>query len=198
MPRRALPLAAILLLAACAQPQGVQPDRPGYYARARCAISNAMGSHCRDQKVHPQLVSAAANWTTESAKLSGEAPMHAEALRTGRDIPKARLDVLAYRVEAEYRQGAIVAHTDILLFGRTPQVPAVVHTMQLVAANGEVASAVPQLARIEQVDGAGHYRVTSSYPLPAGIEAGIYTLRTAVRIDGDERISRETHLRVIP
>lgn len=199
MPRSALPLAAILMLTACAaRPPELGPERPGYYARARCAISNALGNHCRDQKVHPGLVQAAAGWSSDAVKLSGEAPMHVEALRAGRTIPKAGLDVLAYRVEAIHQDGAIVATTDLLLVGRTPQVPEVVHTMQLVAANGEVASSMPQLARIGQVDGAGHYRLTSRYPLPPGSESGVYTLRTTVVVGGAQKVARETHLRVFP
>jgi hypothetical protein len=198
MPRRALPLAAILLLSACAQKYALQPERPGYMARARCAIENAMGSPCRDQKVHPGLVGAAANWSGISVKQSGEAAMHAEALRTGRAIPKAGLEVLAYRTDAEHRGGEIVVNADILLVGRTPQAPDVVHATQLVAANGEVASIAPQLSRIEQVDGAGHYRAVGRYPIPPGTQAGVYTIRSAVLVGGEQRGSRETHFRVHP
>jgi hypothetical protein len=197
MLRRALPFAAILL-SACNPKYALQPEKPGYIERARCAMHNAVGSNCREHKVHPGLVSAAANWNSSSSKLSGEAAMHAEAERVKRPVPKAGLAVLAYRTDAEYRQGEVVVNADILLIGRTPAVPEVVHTMQLVAANGEVASATPQLAKIGEVDGAGHYRSTSRYPLPPGTQAGVYTIRTSLLIGGEVHAWRDAHFEVKP
>ena len=186
------------MLSACSTRYALQPEKPGWYERARCAASNFIGSHCRDQKVHPALVSAAANWSSVTVKQSGEAAMHAEAQRTGRPVPPAGLGVLAYRTDAEYRQGEVVVHADILLVGRTPAVPDVVHLMTLVAANGEVASVTPQLARLAEVDGAGHYRSTSRYPLPSGTQAGVYSIRTVLLIGGAQAASRTTHFRVYP
>jgi hypothetical protein len=196
MPRRALPLAAILLLSACNPKYALQPERPGYIERARCAVNNALGSNCREQKVHPGLVSAAANWSNSSIKQSGEAAMHAEAVRVRRPIPKASLEVLAYRSDAEYRNGEVVVNADILLFGHTPQIPEVVHTMTLIAANGEVASVTPQIARVAEVDGAGHYRTISRYPLPPGTQAGVYTIRTALLIGGVAVAGRDSYFQV--
>jgi hypothetical protein len=200
MARRAtLPIAIVILLAACGQQKyALQPEKPGMVARARCAAENALGINCRQEKVHPALVSAAANWSNTETRLSGEAAMHAEAARVGRPVPKAALEVLAYRTDAEVRNGEVVVNADILLFGRSPRAPEVVHTMTLVAANGEVASAAPQLARLETVDGAGHYRTVSRYPLPPGTEAGVYTIRTTLLIGGAEAASRQTHFQVRP
>jgi hypothetical protein len=195
---RTLPLAALLLLSACSTNYGLKPENPGWIAKSRCALNNAFGSNCREQKVHPGLVSAAANWSNAVTKQSGEAAMHAEAQRVGRAIPRAALEVLAYRTDAEYRNGEVVVNTDILLFGRTHQAPEIVHLMTLVAANGEVASATPQLARIAEADGAGHYRVVSRYPLPPGTQEGVYSVRTSLLINGAEAAARTTHFQVRP
>lgn len=195
---RALPLVGLLLLSACSTKYGLQPEQPGWFAKSRCAINNALGSHCRDQKVHPGLVSAAANWSNTVTKQSGEAAMHAEAQRTGRAIPRASLEVLAYRTDSEYRNGEVIVNADILLYGRTHQVPEVVHAMTLVAANGEVASVTPQLARLGEVDGAGHYRTVSRYPLPPGSQDGVYSVRTSLSIGGVELGNNTTHFLVRP
>jgi hypothetical protein len=72
----------------------------------------------------------------------------------------------------------------------------VVQSMTLFNANGERLSDAPQIAKVENVDGAGQYRAVGVYKIPAGMEQGRYIVQSVLFLDGREVARRDTTFQV--
>lgn len=200
-------ISGILLLSACATPQqGASPGQnaaggAALGAAAGCAVAAMMGRHCVEGAAAGALIGAAAGWSSYSEKVSSARSVNEQARREGMVVPDDEIRLKQYQVWPS-SPVALAGGTplqvigDIELYGRSRYAPDVVQAMTLFNASGERLSDAPQIAKVENVDGAGQYRAVGVYKIPPGMEQGQYIVQSVLFIDGREVARRDTTFQV--
>lgn len=200
-------LAGALLLSACATPQqGASAGQSAaggaaVGALAGCALAALAGRDCAGGAAVGALVGAAFGWSSYSEKVASGQSVNAQARREGVMIPDHQIALQEYRVQPSAsvaRAGGepLQVIGDIKLIGQSRYVPDVVQSMTLIKANGENASDTPQIAKVHNVDGAGHYRAVGVYKIPRGMEQGRYTVQSVLFLNGREVARRDISFQV--
>jgi hypothetical protein len=165
-------------------------------AVAGCALAAMAGKKCAQGAAIGAAMGAAIGWTTYSEKVANAQTVNNEARREGLAVPANEIRLKQYEVYSSAsvaRAGGepVQVVGNIKLYGQSQRVPEVVQSMTLLKANGEKASDKPQIARVERIDGAGHYRAVGVYKIPRGMEQGQYTVQSVLLLDGRE-VARRT------
>jgi len=165
-------------------------------AVAGCALAAMAGKKCAQGAAIGAAMGAAIGWTTYSEKVANAQTVNNEARREGLAVPTNEIRLKQYDVfstASVARAGGepVQVVGNIKLYGQAQRVPEVVQSMTLLKANGEKASDKPQIARVERIDGAGHYRAVGVYKIPRGMEQGQYTVQSVLLLDGRE-VARRT------
>ncbi|KQW96665.1 hypothetical protein ASC94_07460 [Massilia sp. Root418] len=165
-------------------------------AVAGCALAAMAGKKCAQGAAIGAAMGAAIGWTTYSEKVANAQTVNNEARREGLAVPANEIRLKQYEVYSTAsvaRAGGepVQVVGNIKLYGQSQRVPEVVQSMTLLKANGEKASDKPQIARVERIDGAGHYRAVGVYKIPRGMEQGQYTVQSVLLLDGRE-VARRT------
>jgi hypothetical protein len=165
-------------------------------AVAGCALAALAGKKCAQGAAIGAAMGAAIGWTTYSEKVANAQTVNNEARREGLAVPANEIRLKQYDVFSSAsvaRAGGdpVQVVGNIKLYGQSQRVPEVVQSMTLLKASGEKASDKPQIARVERIDGAGHYRAVGVYKIPRGMEQGQYTVQSVLLLDGRE-VARRT------
>ncbi len=201
---RGMVLTLCAVLAGCATNSGGQNAAGGAVigAIAGCALAAAVDRDCGGGAALGALIGAAAGWSATSDKVASAASVNAEAERQGMRVPARDIVLKDYKLHVsqpvvEAGNGTVQVIGEIRLVGQSLHVPEVMQSMTLVGANGAPASETPQVARVERVDGAGLYRAIGTYRIPRGMAPGLYTVESALYIDGSREARRDVRFRVL-
>jgi outer membrane lipoprotein SlyB len=170
-------------------------------ALAGCALAKLLGKKCADGAAIGAAIGAVIGWSFYSEKVASAQTVNAEATRDGLSVPNNEIRLRQYTLTpsstlVQAGGNALQVVGDIKLYGQSQRKPEVVQSMLLYTAKGEATSATPQIARIENVDGAGHYRAVGVYKIPRGMAQGQYLVKSTLQIDGKVVARADTRFQV--
>lgn len=206
-------LASLMFISGCATAPNSQNDaRQGSAgqnaavgavggALAGCALAAILGKKCKDGAALGAVIGAMIGWSSYSEKVASAQTVNTQARREGMVVPENEIRVRDYQVQtsssvAQAGGNPMKVVGNITLYGQARRTPEVSQSMLLIKANGERASDKPQIARVEQVDGAGQYRAVGVYKIPQGMEQGRYTVQCMLYLDGKAVAQRDTSFQV--
>ncbi len=207
-----LALASLMLISGCVtaphNPQNSQRDEQGRAGKnaaigaaggalAGCALAAILGKKCKDGAALGAIIGAAIGWSSYSEKVATAQTVNEQARREGIAVPQQEIRLRDYQIQtsshtAQAGGNPLQVVGNITLYGNARRAPEITQSMFLVKANGERASDRPQIARVEQVDGAGQYRAVGVYKIPQGMEQGRYTVQCQLFLDGKAVAQRDT------
>ncbi|MEN9867606.1 MAG: hypothetical protein RL748_3196 [Pseudomonadota bacterium] len=170
-------------------------------ALAGCALAKLLGKKCADGAAIGAAIGAVIGWSFYSEKVASAQTVNAEARREGLSVPNNEIRLKQYSLNpsssvVQAGGGEVRVVGDIKLYGQSQRKPDVVQSMLLYTANGEPTSDTPQIARIEKVDGAGHYRAVGVYKIPRGMAQGQYVVKSTLQINGQVVAKADTRFQV--
>lgn len=207
-----LALASLMMISGCVttpqKPQNPQREEQGSAgqnaaigavggALAGCALAAMLGKKCKDGAALGALIGAAIGWSSYSEKVASAQTVNEQARREGKSVPQQEIRLHDYQVQtsshtAHAGGNPLQVVGNISLYGNARRVPEVSQSMTLFKANGQRVSDKAQIARVEQVDGAGQYRAVGTYKIPQGMEQGRYTVQCQLYLDGKVVAQRDT------
>lgn len=192
-------VSGVFLVAGCASQEQNAAAGAAIGGAAGCFLANAMGKNCAEGLVLGAAVGAAFGWASYSEKVATAQAVNAEARKEGLRVPVNEIILKSYKVHASpalARAGGepLKVTGDIKLYGQSTKVPQVVQKMTLVDAKGEELGT--QNARVDSVDGAGHYTAIGKYTFPKGMPQGQYMIKNALFLDGKNVAGRDVKIQV--
>lgn len=165
-------------------------------AAAGCALAKLVGEKCADGAAIGAVLGAVLGWSVSSEKTGSAQAANTAAKQAGLPVPANEIRLQQYTLTPSASQvqagGApLQVVGDITLYGNSASKPDVLQSMLLYQANGEATSDMPQIARLEKVDGAGRYRATGVYKIPRGMAPGPYLVQSELLING-KRVAQRT------
>lgn len=165
-------------------------------AAAGCALAKLVGEKCADGAALGAVLGAVLGWSVSSEKTGSAQAANTAAKQAGLPVPANEIRLQQYTLTPSATQvqaggAALQVVGDITLYGNSTRKPDVRQSMLLYQANGEATSDTPQIARLEQVDGAGRYRAVGVYKIPHGMAPGPYLVQSELLING-KRVAQRT------
>lgn len=172
-------------------------------AAAGCALARLIGEKCSDGAAIGAVIGAVVGWSVSTEKVGSAQSVNEQARKEGLPVPDNEIRLKQYTLTpagsvVQAGGAALEVVGDIQLYGHARRNPEVEQRMLLYKGNGEATSDTPQIARLEKVDGAGHYRAVGVYKIPRGMEPGRYRVQSDLYIDGKLAARRETVFQVGP
>ena len=170
-------------------------------AATGCALAKLIGEKCADGAAIGAVLGAVLGWSISSEKVGNAQSANAQAQKAGLPVPTNELRLQDYTLTpsatvVQAGGAALQVVGDIRLYGKTVRKPEVTQSMLLFQGNGEATSDTPQIARLENVDGAGHYRAVGVYKIPRGMPPGPYQVQSDLLINGKRVAQRVARFQV--